>query len=96
MISIFSLGFTGSIGSIGAMSSLLGLAPWLTPAWFPASHWIMLGLLVGFAVLHSGLAALRIKGEALIGARAYRVLFALVSLPAAGLLIIYFFNHRVS
>jgi uncharacterized membrane protein len=91
MISIFSL---GSIGSIGAMSSLLGLAPWLTPAWFPASHWIMLGLLVGFAVLHSGLAALRIKGEALIGARAYRVLFALVSLPAAGLLITYFFNHR--
>lgn len=54
----------------------------------------MLGLLLLFAIAHSGLAALRPKGETLIGARAYRVLFALVSLPLASGLIIYFINHR--
>jgi uncharacterized membrane protein len=62
---------------------------WLTP-----SHFIMLGLLLGFAIAHSGLAALRPWGEAKIGPRAYRVIFALVSLPLATILIIYFFNHR--
>jgi uncharacterized membrane protein len=62
---------------------------WLTP-----SHFKMIGLLLGFAIAHSGLAALRPRGEALIGARLYRVLFALVSLPLAVILIIYFFNHR--
>ncbi|MDF0554628.1 NnrU family protein [Kamptonema sp. UHCC 0994] len=62
---------------------------WLTP-----SHLIMLGLLLGFAIAHSGLAALRPKGEKLIGPRLYRVLFALVSIPLATVLIIYFFNHR--
>jgi uncharacterized membrane protein len=59
-----------------------------------ASHWIMLGLLLGFAVAHSGLASLRMRGEAIIGARLYRVLFALVSLPLAVILVVYFFNHR--
>ena len=54
----------------------------------------MLGLLLGFAIAHSGLAALRSRGEKLIGPRLYRVLFALVSLPFASVLIIYFFNHR--
>ncbi|GAB4301395.1 MAG: NnrU family protein [Oscillatoriaceae cyanobacterium] len=54
----------------------------------------MVGLLLGFAIAHSGLAALRPKGEKLIGARLYRVLFALVSIPLAVVLIIYFFNHR--
>jgi Predicted membrane protein len=58
------------------------------------SHLIILGLLLGFAIAHSGLAALRQKGEKLIGARLYRVLFALVSLPLAVILVIYFFNHR--
>lgn len=62
---------------------------WLTP-----SHGIMLGLLVLFAIAHSGLAALRPRGEALIGARAYRVIFALVSIPLASGLIIYFICHR--
>lgn len=62
---------------------------WLTP-----SHFVILGLLLGFAIAHSGLAALRPVGEKLIGARLYRVLFALVSLPLATSLIIYFFNHR--
>lgn len=59
-----------------------------------ASHFTILGLLLGFAIAHSGLASLRPWGEKLIGPRAYRILFALVSLPLAVVLIIYFFNHR--
>jgi uncharacterized membrane protein len=62
--------------------------------WLTVSHFKMMGLLLGFAIAHSGLAALRPRGETLIGARLYRVLFALVSLPLAVVLIIYFFNHR--
>ena len=62
---------------------------WLTP-----SHGIMFGLLTGFACAHSGLAALRPWGEDKIGSRLYRVFFALVSIPLATILIIYFFNHR--
>jgi uncharacterized membrane protein len=63
-------------------------------AWFLPSHLIMLGLLFGFAIAHSGLAALRPWGEKKIGPRLYRVIFAFVSLPLAGILITYFFNHR--
>lgn len=59
-----------------------------------ASHGIMLALLLVFAVAHSGLAALRPWGEARIGARGYRVLFALVSLPLAVATIAYFIHHR--
>lgn len=62
--------------------------------WLTKSHFIMLGLLLGFAIAHSGLAALRPKGERIIGPRLYRILFASVSLPGAVVLIIYFFNHR--
>jgi uncharacterized membrane protein len=51
-------------------------------------------MLGGFAIAHSGLAALRPWGESKIGNRLYRVLFALVSIPFATVLIIYFFNHR--
>ncbi|NEQ96118.1 MAG: hypothetical protein F6K30_05245 [Cyanothece sp. SIO2G6] len=67
----------------------LATSEWLTP-----SHFVMAGLLLGFAIAHSGLAALRPWGERKIGARLYRVLFALVSIPFATVLIIYFFNHR--
>lgn len=63
-------------------------------SWLSSSHLVMLGLLLGFAIAHSGLAALRPWGEKLIGPRLYRILFALVSLPLAVVLIIYFFNHR--
>ena len=63
--------------------------PWLTP-----SHFVMLGLLLGFAIAHSGLAFLRPWAEKHIGSRLYRILFALVSLPLAVVRIIYFFNHR--
>lgn len=62
--------------------------------WLTSSHGVMLGLLLGFAIAHSGLAALRPWGEKKIGARLYRVVFALVSIPLAIILIIYFFNHR--
>lgn len=62
--------------------------------WLTRSHWIMFGLLVGFAIAHSGLAALRPLGEKWIGARLYRVLFALVSIPFATVLILYFVQHR--
>lgn len=65
------------------------LQNWLTP-----SHWVILGLLAGFASAHSGLAALRPWGEEKIGARLYRVVFATVSIPWATVLILYFFNHR--
>jgi uncharacterized membrane protein len=62
--------------------------------WLSDSHFIILALLLGFAIAHSGLAALRPWGESKIGARLYRVLFALVSVPFATVLIIYFFNHH--
>lgn len=65
-------------------------------------------LLLIFGISHSGLAALRPQGhcalyfmrdndcpgERLMGARAYRVLFALTSLPLAALTVGYFINHR--
>lgn len=66
----------------------------LIPDWLTPSHFIMLGLLLTFATAHSGLAALRARAEKWMGARLYRVLFALVSLPLATTLIIYFINHR--
>nr|WP_206817260.1 NnrU family protein [Chroococcus sp. FPU101] len=58
------------------------------------SHWVMLGLLFLFALVHSGLAALRMWAETKIGVRLYRVFFALCSLSLAVVLIVYFFNHR--
>lgn len=58
------------------------------------SSWVMALLLLGFAVLHSGGAALRVWGAELIGERAWRLLFAAVSIPAAGLVIAYFLSHR--
>lgn len=64
------------------------------PDWLTPSHFVILGLLLVFAIAHSGLAALRPTGEKWMGARLYRVMFALVSLPLATVLIIYFFNHR--
>nr|WP_026103401.1 NnrU family protein [Pseudanabaena sp. PCC 6802] len=58
------------------------------------SHVEMVGLILVFAIAHSGLASLRMRGEEYIGARAYRVIFALVSLSLAVPLFIYYFNHR--
>ncbi len=64
------------------------------PIWWTPSHGMMLALLLGFAIAHSGLAALRPWGEKKIGPRAYRVLFASLNLPLAVILVVYFFNHR--
>ncbi|HIK37187.1 MAG TPA: hypothetical protein IGQ44_04250 [Geminocystis sp. M7585_C2015_104] len=64
------------------------------PQWLTVSHFIMLALILTFALVHSGLAALRMWGERIIGARLYRLLFAALSIPMATILIIYFVNHR--
>lgn len=66
----------------------------MQPTWLTLSHFVMLGLLLGFAIVHSGGAALRPWAEKHIGCRLYRILFAFSSLPLAVILIIYFFNHR--
>lgn len=58
------------------------------------SHGIILGWLLGFALVHSGLAALRPRGEKLLGARGYRVLFASTSLLVVVPLLGYFVKHR--
>ena len=50
-------------------------------------------LLLLFAFVHSGLAAIRKPSEALIGPRAHRVIFALLSLPLALSPLSYFINH---
>ena len=59
-----------------------------------SSHWRMMGLLLGFAIAHSGLASLRLAAERRIGPRLYRVGFALVSIVLAVITIAYFLNHR--
>lgn len=58
------------------------------------SHGVILGWLLGFALVHSGLAALRPRGEKILGARAYRVLFATASLLVVVPLLGYFGKHR--
>ncbi|MEL6319575.1 MAG: NnrU family protein [Cyanobacteria bacterium J06626_14] len=66
----------------------------MTADWITTSHVTMAALLLGFAIAHSGLAALRPKAETWVGARLYRVFFALVSIPFATVLIVYFIRHR--
>jgi len=58
------------------------------------SSWIMLGLLLAFAIIHSGGAALRNRAESVVGARAWRLIFAAISIPSAVLVIGYFIPHR--
>ena len=81
-----------------ALSSLPAAAGSPGPsAWGGADHrssLVMLLLLLAFAVLHSGGASLRTWGEARIGARAWRLLFAAVSIPAAVVVIGFFLQHR--
>ncbi|KAK8548971.1 hypothetical protein V6N13_054267 [Hibiscus sabdariffa] len=55
---------------------------------------VMVALILIFATVHSGLASFRDTGEKLLGKRAYRVLFAGVSLPLAVSTVVYFINHR--
>ncbi|WP_320663415.1 NnrU family protein [Prochlorococcus sp. MIT 1223] len=58
------------------------------------TSFVMLGLIIVFAIVHSGGAALRGKAEKLIGPRAWRLIFALASIPSATILIGYFLAHR--
>ena len=58
------------------------------------SSLVMLLLLLLFAVVHSGGAALRPRAESLIGARAWRLIFAAVSIPSAVVVVGWFLAHR--
>ncbi|WP_320666528.1 NnrU family protein [Prochlorococcus sp. MIT 1307] len=58
------------------------------------SSLVMMGLLIIFAFIHSGGAAIRARAESLIGARAWRLIFAGTSIPSAVVLIGYFLAHR--
>jgi len=53
----------------------------------------ILAMLLIFAIAHSGLAGLRSRAEEIVGARAWRVLFAVVSLPLSLSCISYFVHH---
>jgi zeta-carotene isomerase len=55
---------------------------------------VILIILFIFALVHSGLASLRREAEKLVGERAYRVLYAVLSLPLAVSAVVYFINHR--
>ena len=55
---------------------------------------IILVLILIFAIIHSGGAALRSRAEAIIGARLWRLCFVSLSLPSAVILIGYFLAHR--
>jgi uncharacterized membrane protein len=59
-----------------------------------SSSLTMLELLLGFAVLHSGGASLRAWGVERLGERAWRLLFAALSIPAAVVVVGYFLAHR--
>jgi uncharacterized membrane protein len=74
---------------------------WLLPTYWSwhdqvnlDTHLRMLVLYTVFAVLHSGGAALRPRAAELLGERLYRVLFAFMSLPTAGVTVAYFLAHR--
>jgi len=51
--------------------------------WLWKTQVVILIILFIFALVHSGLASLRGEGEKLVGERAYRVLYAVLSLPLA-------------
>ena len=69
-------------------------SPLSQPQGLHHSSGVVLALLLGFALIHSGGASLRYWGAARIGERAWRLLFAAISIPAATLLIGYFLQHR--
>ena len=58
------------------------------------SSLVMLALLILFAVIHSGGAALRNFAESMLGARVWRLIFATASIPSAVILIGWFLAHR--
>ncbi len=58
------------------------------------SSLIIITLILLFAVIHSGGAALRSKAESIMGPRLWRLCFVSLSLPSAIILIGYFLSHR--
>ena len=57
------------------------------------SHLVTLAFGLMFLIVHSGLASLRLAGEEVMGARAWRVIFAFPSLCLAYSWIVYFVSH---
>jgi len=55
---------------------------------------IIFCLILIFALIHSGGAALRTKAESILGPRLWRLCFVFLSLPSAIILISYFLAHR--
>ena len=55
---------------------------------------VVFTLIIIFAIIHSGGAALRNKGELIMGPRLWRLVFVSLSLPSAIILIGYFLTHR--
>ncbi|KIY96313.1 hypothetical protein MNEG_11647 [Monoraphidium neglectum] len=97
---IFGVLLTGVLGAlyavwiqpgVGAGAGYLQAVEALTDG---SPEGTIIALLAIFGVAHSGLAGLRPAAEDVIGARAYRVVFALVSLCLAVVPIAYFINHR--
>ena len=58
------------------------------------TSFVMLGLILVFAIVHSGGAAIRSNAEKIIGPRLWRLIFASLSIPSAIVLISYFLVHR--
>ena len=58
------------------------------------TSFIILFLIMIFAIIHSGGAAIRNRAESLIGERLWRLCFVFMSLPSAVILIGYFLTHR--
>jgi len=93
--------------AVGAILSALAVL-WIYPAtgysddvmhWLETdvcggnAHLVTLAFGVVFPVVHSGLASLRPLAEKVVGARAWRVVFASCSLPLAYSWIVYFIAH---
>ena len=55
---------------------------------------VIFALILIFAVIHSGGAALRSRAESIMGPRLWRLCFVSLSLPSAVILISYFLAHR--
>jgi len=55
---------------------------------------VVFTLIIIFAIIHSGGAALRNRGELIMGPRLWRLVFVSLSLPSAIILIGYFLTHR--